>query len=154
MIEFPKMLYRPRAMPNEQIGGLKLDTSTVNSEHEQATAESQGWITPLAKVLAIVEQEDVLKSELIVDIDNSIRKAYDSSLSTAEQKALRVHLAFVLTRLTEPNTQIEPAKTAIIVLENRMSKALPWFQRPFGILILAILGGVLIAGIVKEIGWI
>jgi hypothetical protein len=154
MIEFPKMLYRPRATPNEQIGGLKLDTTIVDSEHEQATAEVQGWITPLAMALAVVEQEDASKSELIVDIDNSIRKAYDSSLSKLEQKAIREHLAFALTKLHEPNTQIEPAKAAITVLENRMSKTLPWFQRPGGVLLLAIIGSVLAAGIAKKLGWI
>lgn len=154
MIEFPKMLYRPRATPNEEIGGLKLDTTTVDSEHEQATAESQGWITPLANAIAVVEQEDARKSELIVDIDNSIRNAYDSSLSIAEQKAIREHLAFALTKLHEPNTQIEPVKAAIIILENRLSKPLPWFQRPVGVLVLAIMGSVLAAGIAKKLGWI
>ena len=148
------MLYRPRTTPNEQIGGLKLDTTTVSSEHEQATAESQGWITPLANALAMVEQEDARKSELVVDIDNSIRKAYDSSLSKTEQKAIREHLAFALTKMHEPNTQIEPAKAAIMILENRRSEALPWFQRPVGVLILAIIGSVLAAGIAKKLGWI
>lgn len=154
MIEFPKMLYRPRATPNLEIGGLKLDTTTVDSESEQATAESQGWITPLANAVAVVEHDDARTSELIVDIDNSIRKAYDLSISTVEQRAIREHLAFALTKLHEPNTQIEPVKTAIIILENRLSRVLPWYQRPLGVLVLAITGSVLAAGIAKKLGWI
>jgi hypothetical protein len=43
MIEFPKMLYRPRAIPNQDLGGLKMDTLVVDSASEEAQAVRQGW---------------------------------------------------------------------------------------------------------------
>jgi hypothetical protein len=94
------------------------------------------------------------KSELTIDIDNSISKAYDSGLSAREQLAVREHLAYVLTRIREPHTQIEPIKAALGTMQLRDSKRLPWFQRPYGIVGLAVLGAVAAAGIAKKLGWI
>jgi hypothetical protein len=94
------------------------------------------------------------RSELIIDIDFSISKAYDGSLPAVEQKAVREHLAYILTRLREPNTQIEPTKAALLVMDARLNKGLPWFQRPAGVLTLAIIGSVVAAGIAKKFGLI
>lgn len=43
MLEFPKMIYRPCAEPNSDLGGQKLDTLIVNSLSEQNAAFRQGW---------------------------------------------------------------------------------------------------------------
>lgn len=94
------------------------------------------------------------RSELIVDVDVSINKAYDSSLTAAEQKAVREHLAYILPKLREPNTQIEPIKAALGVLDARVGKPLPWFQRPVGVVVLAVIGSVIAAGIAKKLDWI
>jgi ribosomal 50S subunit-associated protein YjgA (DUF615 family) len=94
------------------------------------------------------------KSELTVDVDDSISKAYDSSLAAREQLAVREHLAYILTRIREPHTQIEPIKAALATIDNRESKNLPWFQRPVGIVGLAVTGAVIAAGIAKKLGWI
>lgn len=49
MIEFPKMLYRPGAAPNQEIGGLMLDTLQVGSLSEETQAVRQGWYATLAE---------------------------------------------------------------------------------------------------------
>ncbi len=92
-----------------------------------------------------------MKSELTVDIDASISKAHDASLPRAEQQAVQQHLAYILTKIREPHTQIEPIKEALKVLEARRS---PWYMRPVGVVFLAVVGGVITAGIAKQLGWI
>jgi hypothetical protein len=94
------------------------------------------------------------KSTLIVDVDASISRAYDSSLSVAEQKAVREHLAYVLPKLREPHTQIEPIKAALVTLDTRLAASVPWYQRPVGIVVLAVIGSVIASGVAKELGWI
>jgi hypothetical protein len=94
------------------------------------------------------------RSELTVDVEASINKAYDSNLSVAEQKAVREHLIYILAKLREPNTTIEPIKAALVVLDSRFRAAPPWFQRPFGVVVLAVIGSVIAAGIAKKLGWI
>lgn len=37
MLQFPKMIYRPRAEPHSDLGGRKLDALVVNSLSEQET---------------------------------------------------------------------------------------------------------------------
>lgn len=49
MVEFPKMLYRPRALPNLDLGGLKMDTLVVDSASEEATALRKGWCSTLGE---------------------------------------------------------------------------------------------------------
>jgi hypothetical protein len=93
-------------------------------------------------------------SELTVDVEASINKAYDAGLPVAEQLKVRRHLARILTKLREPNSLIEPIKAALATMSARELKKLPWFQRPFGVLFLAILGSVIAAGIAKYFGWI
>lgn len=58
MIEFPKMIYRPRALPNQDLGGSKLDTRVVESVGEEAAAIREGWIVALADALARVDKSD------------------------------------------------------------------------------------------------
>lgn len=52
MTEFPKMIYRPRAEPNNDLGGMKLDSLVVNSVSEQETAIRKGWRVELADAMA------------------------------------------------------------------------------------------------------
>jgi hypothetical protein len=58
MVEFPKMIYRPRTEPNNDIGGMKLDSLVVNSPAEQVAATRQGWKVELADAVALVEARD------------------------------------------------------------------------------------------------
>jgi hypothetical protein len=55
MTEFPKMIYRPRADPNNDLWGMKLDILVVNSVAEQEAAVSKGWQLELADAVARVE---------------------------------------------------------------------------------------------------
>ena len=57
-------------------------------------------------------------SLVIADVESSITRAYELGLGTSDQEALRHHLAFVLGRLREPNSQIEPAIRALKRLED------------------------------------
>lgn len=94
------------------------------------------------------------RSELTVDIDASICKAYDASLPPDEQEAVRQHLAYILTKIREPHTQVDPIKAALAVIDAREQKMLTWFQRPLGVVTLAVIGSVIAAGIAKKLGWI
>jgi len=58
MIEFPKMIYRPRAEPNSELGGRKVDYMVVNSQSEQDVAVGQGWHAELADAIARVESKE------------------------------------------------------------------------------------------------
>jgi hypothetical protein len=58
MVEFPKMIYRPRTEPNNDLGGMKLDSLVVNSPAEQVAATRQGWKVELADAVALVEARD------------------------------------------------------------------------------------------------
>lgn len=55
MLEFPKMIYRPRTEPNSDLGGRKLDALVVNSLSEQETAIRQGWHVELSDAMARVQ---------------------------------------------------------------------------------------------------
>jgi hypothetical protein len=58
MLEFPKMIYRPRAEPNRDLGGRKLDALVVNSLSEQETAVRQGWNVDLGHAIARVQSAE------------------------------------------------------------------------------------------------
>jgi hypothetical protein len=58
MVEFPKMIYRPRAKPNVDLGGRKLDTLVVNSLSEQEAAVRQGWNVELNEAITRVERAE------------------------------------------------------------------------------------------------
>ena len=91
------------------------------------------------------------KSELIVDIDKSVKLAYDDSLSGSEQEKIKEHLSYVLTLLNEPNTSIPEIKAALTVMQSRQMK--PWYEKPLGLLFIAVLGGLFVAGVAKYLGW-
>jgi len=56
MIEFPKMLYRPRATPNQDLGGQKMDTLAVESAAEEARAVRQGFYSTLGEATKQIEK--------------------------------------------------------------------------------------------------
>ena len=58
MIEFPKMLYRERNLPNPDIGEIRRGCRTVNSTDEQGEAVREGWIVELRDAVARVERTD------------------------------------------------------------------------------------------------
>lgn len=58
MVEFPKMIYRPRAEPNSELGGKKLDPLVVNSISEQEDAVRQGWSVELNDAIALVQRAE------------------------------------------------------------------------------------------------
>lgn len=89
------------------------------------------------------------RSELTVDIEASISKAYASKLLSHEQKEVREHLSFILPKLKEPNTLIEPIKQALTAIDSRKS----WFEKPLGILVISIVGTIIAAGVIFKFGW-
>lgn len=58
MDEFPKMIYRPRLLPNPELGGQKLDYLIVNSVSEQAVAVKDGWSVEFADACVRVEKTE------------------------------------------------------------------------------------------------
>lgn len=89
------------------------------------------------------------RSELTIDIEASIAKAYDSKLPSCEQKAIREHLSFILPKLKEPNTLIEPIKQALAAIDSRKS----WYEKPLGVLAISIVGAIIASGIIFKLGW-
>lgn len=65
-------------------------------------------------------------SELTVDIQNSIAKAYDLSLSKREIAEVKAHLAYILPKLGDPNALNQPVKDAIAFIHQQESKNQSW----------------------------
>lgn len=91
-------------------------------------------------------------SELITDVENSIARAYDASLSPTEDEETRKHLVFILPGLKEPNTLIKPVRMALLAIQGRKSNRC-WYEKPFGITLILILSSVIAAGIVYVLKW-
>lgn len=64
MIEFPKMIYRPRTEPNSDFGGMKLDSLIVHSSAEQDIAVGQGWSVELASAMERVASAEKRSARL------------------------------------------------------------------------------------------
>lgn len=92
-----------------------------------------------------------VRSEETVDIDASIHKAHNASLSRAEQEAVRQHLVFILSKIREPHSQIKPIKEALTAIEARVQ---PWYMRPTGMVLLAVIATVIGGRILKYFGWV
>lgn len=87
--------------------------------------------------------QNMLYSELTADIEADIKKAYDASLGKVEQERIRAHLSYILTRLQEPNSLIEPIKHSLSIIEARQRSQPSWKEwliRPVvvGIITLAV----------------
>lgn len=91
------------------------------------------------------------KSELTVDVEASIAMAYDTALSAKEQEQIRQHLSFILPKLKEPNTLIEPVRAALLAMQNRTAQK-PLYAR-VGAIVWVLVSGLIIAGITKLLGW-
>ena len=65
-------------------------------------------------------------SELIVDINQSIAEAYNTSLSQKKRDQVKAHLACILPKLSEPNTLIAPIKDALHFISHQEAKTLSW----------------------------
>ncbi|MCX7219649.1 MAG: hypothetical protein NTY70_12150 [Burkholderiales bacterium] len=91
------------------------------------------------------------QSELTVDVEASIAKAYDTGLPKSEQQKVREHLAFILPKLLEPNTLIAPTRAALVAMQSR-SKMKPCYESPAGVIILTIAGGLIVAYLSKYFG--
>lgn len=89
------------------------------------------------------------RSELTVDIEESIASAYNPSLTYKERKQVQTHLTYILPKLKEPNSLIDPVKGAL----TQITQHRPWHEKPIGILLIAIVGAVISAGIVFILGW-
>jgi hypothetical protein len=92
MVEFPKMLYRPRAAPNQEIAGLKLDTLTVECQSDETKAVGQGWYATLAEAT-----EQVRKLEKRIANGQKMREAV---VHPATRTAGAVVLALLIAFLT------------------------------------------------------
>lgn len=58
MSEFPKMIYRPQAAPNAELGGQKMETLVVNSASEALEAARRGWCLTLAEAIEQVKNNE------------------------------------------------------------------------------------------------
>ena len=65
-------------------------------------------------------------SELTVDIQNSIARAYDPNISKQEIAEVKAHLAYILPKLGEPNSLNQPVKDAIAFIHQQESKNQSW----------------------------
>lgn len=92
------------------------------------------------------------KSLLTVDVEASISKAYDASLPAKVQEQICAHLAYILRKLKEPNSLIEPVRAALVVMQGRALKK-QWHDNPVVRSVGAILLALLIAGLTKLLGW-
>ena len=92
------------------------------------------------------------RSEQTVDIESSISKAYDASLPIGEQRAIRAHLAYILPKIKEPHAQLEPIKAALVTMDQRARGAVPWFQRPVGVVTLAVIAALIVIKLTKLFG--
>jgi hypothetical protein len=91
------------------------------------------------------------RSELTVDVEASIAKAYDTALSAKEQEAVRQHLAYMLPKLRDPNTLIAPIQAALVALQSRVP-AKQWHDHLMAKVIGGIVFALVIAGLTKLLG--
>ena len=89
------------------------------------------------------------RSDLTVDIEESIARAHNPSLPYKEREQVRAHLSYILTKLREPNSLIDPVKGAL----SQIAQHRPWYEKPLGLLLVAVVGAVVSAGIVFMLGW-
>ncbi len=75
--------------------------------------------------------------------------AYDSELSVRDKKAVREHLSFILPKLKEPNSLIDPVKQALSVMNSRKA----WYETPLGIIVISVVGAIIAGGIIFKLGW-
>ena len=92
------------------------------------------------------------KSELTVDVEASIAKAYDTALPAQEQESVRRHLAFILPKLKEPNTFIAPVQAALMAIQRR-PVIKQWHEQTAAKVIGGVLLALVIAGLTKLLGW-
>ncbi|RFP13293.1 hypothetical protein D0T25_23905 [Duganella sp. BJB488] len=95
-------------------------------------------------------------SDRTIDITASITRTYLPHTTAREKKLLRKHLAFILPKLTEPNTLIEPVRQALEVL--RLHEGIgSWIRRHTSVLPVTIVAGLIItvlgAYIVYRAAW-
>ena len=72
-------------------------------------------------------------SELTVDIEHSIARAYDLNLLSKEMSEVKGHLAYILPKLREPNTLIQPIKDALAFIhaqEAKKQSLKDWLGKP------------------------
>jgi hypothetical protein len=91
------------------------------------------------------------KSELTVDVETSIAKAYDTALPTQEQESVRRHLTFILPKLKEPNTLIAPVQAALMAIQSR-PVVKQWHEHTAAKVIGGVLLALFIAGLTKLLG--
>lgn len=65
-------------------------------------------------------------SELTVDVESSIARAYDLNLSSKELSEVKGHLAHILPKLREPNTLIQRIKEALAFVHTQEAKKQSW----------------------------
>lgn len=65
-------------------------------------------------------------SELTVDVERSIARAYDLNLSSKELSEVKGHLAHILPKLRDPNTLIQPIKDALAFIHTQEAKKQSW----------------------------
>ena len=65
-------------------------------------------------------------SELTSDVERSIQRAYDLSLSSNDMNEVKGHLAYMLAKLREPNTLVQPVKDALAFVHTQEMKNQSW----------------------------
>lgn len=91
-------------------------------------------------------------SELTVDVEASIAKAYDAALPLTEQEKVRRHLTYILPKLRKPNTLIAPIQAALVTMQGRPA-AKQWYEHAVAKTIGGICTALVIAGLTYFLGW-
>lgn len=65
-------------------------------------------------------------SELTVDVERSIASAYNLDISSKEMREVKGHLTYILPKLREPNTLIQPIKDALAFIHTQEVKSQSW----------------------------
>ncbi|MDI5836945.1 hypothetical protein [Shewanella xiamenensis] len=91
---------------------------------------------------------------LIKDIEQAISDATKPNLTLAEYNRLKTFLLNCQSQLVPPNTFIPRVNAALAALEHHRPLVLSWYQKPAGLIFIAVCGGVLTYGALLLLGWV
>lgn len=93
------------------------------------------------------------KSHASIDVQASIDRADDTSLSPSDRELTRQHLAYMLTQLKEPSTFIEPTRAALRAMNQRPPDTPSWLRRHIETITIGVIIGVIVGLILYKTHW-
>lgn len=90
------------------------------------------------------------------DLEELFKKANSPELSETEYKSIKAELLGIKseTRLGEGKKYGARIDAALLAIEHHRPVKIEWYQKPFGLILIAGLGGVLTYGILLSLGWV